>query len=357
MLKHTLISTLLPAVLLISFYLSAGEKPTERTENCTTEECHNSYGQQQYVHKPVARGVCKFCHDLVDPEEHSFRLFRTGRELCGACHEEQTRDLITIPSLGQFKPKAQLGKSKYLHEPMEDGNCTDCHDPHSSDNEFLVSSANLADLCRECHEINEHAKNPHEPVADGDCNKCHNSHGSDYHFLLIDSQRQLCLSCHEDTKAELERFKYIHPSVLDRGCSECHEPHGSDYFRLLIKRYVPEFYAPFDVSNYDLCFSCHREDKVLIDKTEILTEFRNGTTNLHYLHVNLPERGRTCRTCHATHASNEPRHLRKNVPYGGWEIPIQFEQTSTGGGCAPGCHDHRLYDRIKPIIYTPDNNP
>ena len=351
MLKHTH-TAVLPLVILLSLScLRAEEKPTERTEDCVTAECHNSYLQKKYVHKPVALGVCKFCHKYVDPKEHSFELFRTKEELCGSCHEEQTRDLTIIPSVEQLTPKALIGKGKYLHEPLEEGKCIDCHNPHSSDYEFLLSAAKIGESCLgECHQINENVKDPHKPVADGECNLCHNSHSSDYSNLLIDSEKQLCISCHEETQAELDRFRYVHPPVVSRGCKDCHEPHGSDYFRLLVKQYPREFYAPFDISNYDLCFSCHQADKVLVQETEDLTDFRNGTTNLHYLHVNNPVKGRTCRTCHATHASNEPKHLRKTVPYGGWGIPIQFEKTETGGSCSPGCHALRAYDRINPVV-------
>jgi len=347
-----------PALLLV-FFLSftclwAGQKPTEPTENCVSRECHNSYRQKKYVHKPVALGVCKFCHKSVNPKEHSFRLFRTRKELCGTCHQEQTTDFKMVASAEQLKPKAQVGKGKYLHKPVEEGKCLDCHNPHSSDYQFLRKAATVAELCPKCHEKTESVKYPHKPVADGMCNLCHDSHGSNYRSLLLNNQRQLCFSCHEDTKAELDRYKYIHKPVVDQGCTVCHASHGSDYFRLLIKEYTPEFYAPFDISNYDLCFSCHKADKVLFKETENMTDFRNGKDNLHYLHVNTSERGRTCRTCHATHASNEPKHLRKVVPYGGWEIPIKYEKTETGGSCSPGCHNPRAYDRINPVIYKSD---
>lgn len=357
MFKRTYMSALLWAVLLSFPCLWAGQKPTELTENCATGECHNSYRQKKYVHQPVALGVCKFCHKSVDPKKHSFKLFRTRTELCGSCHQEQTRDLNTIPSIEQLRTKApRVGKGKYLHKPLEEGKCLDCHNPHSSDYKFLVPTATVAELCRKCHEKKEDVKNSHAPVAEGKCTLCHNSHSSNYRSLLINNQRQLCLSCHEDTKAELEKFKYVHKPVVDRGCRVCHEPHGSDYFRLLIKKYTPEFYAPFEISSYDLCFSCHQADTVLVEETENLTDFRNGKMNLHYLHVNTPDKGRTCRACHATHASNEPKHLRKKIPYGGWGIPIQFEKTETGGGCSPGCHNPRAYDRIKPVIYVSDKN-
>jgi len=250
-----------------------------------------------------------------------------------------------------MRQKAQVGKGKYVHKPIEEGKCLDCHNPHSSDYPFLRRAATDEELCRKCHEKREPVKYSHKPVADGKCSLCHDNHSSNFSRLLISNQRHLCFSCHEETKAELDKYKYVHKPVLDRGCTVCHAPHGSDFFRVLTKEYTPEFYASFDISNYDLCFSCHQADKVLVKETEKLTDFRNGKTNLHFLHVNTSEKGRTCRTCHATHASNEPRHLRKVVPYGGWGIPIQYEKTETGGGCSPGCHSPRAYDRIKPVVY------
>jgi len=350
---YTLLMVVMPSL----SCLWASQKPTESTESCSTPKCHNSYRQKAFVHKPVKLGVCKFCHKSVDPKKHTFKLVRTRSELCGSCHQEQTSDAKVIPSVGQLRPKTQVGKGKYVHKPLEEGKCLDCHNPHGSDYKFLLSAAKVADLCPKCHKKNEIVKNPHNPVAEGECNRCHDSHNSNYRYLLVNNQRALCFSCHEDTKAELDRYRFVHEPVVDRECAVCHEPHGSDYFRLLIKEYSAEFYAPFDISNYDLCFSCHQADKVLVKETEDLTDFRNGKMNLHYVHVNTPERGRTCRACHATHASDEPKHLRKKVPYGGWEIPIQFEKTESGGSCSPGCHDSRAYDRIKPVIYVSDKKP
>jgi hypothetical protein len=35
------------------------------------------------------------------------------------------------------------------------------------------------------------------------------------------------------------------------------------------------------------------------------------------------------------------------VPFGdaGWMLKINYEQTTGGGTCAPGCHESRTYDR------------
>ena len=138
----------------------------------------------------------------------------------------------------------------------------------------------------------------------------------------------LCESCHnepvktEDGKtvpsftAQIQNKKSLHGPVAQKDCSGCHATHGSEHFRLLVKDYPPVFYAPFSVDNYALCFSCHPQSLVLTERTSDLTEFRNGDLNLHYVHVNKAPRGRTCRSCHATHASDLPKHIRETVPYG-----------------------------------------
>jgi len=80
-------------------------------------------------------------------------------------------------------------------------------------------------------------------------------------------------------------------------------------------------------------------------KTTTLTKFRNGDQNLHYLHVNKDERGRTCRACHEVHASQQKHQIRDAVPYGhtGYMLKINFTQTATGGTCAKTCHVTRSY--------------
>ena len=321
--------------------------------SCLTSKCHSDIDKALVVHGPVQAKGCTICHIptsepqlvkgkkelLADlPKDHPplFKIDKLHIEsTCFLCHDD----------FGDL-----LKKATSIHSAIKEQGCPSCHNPHASDYEFLISSAKIGDMCSECHEMDANLKHPHEPVAKGECTKCHDSHSSDFKNLLIEDQKQLCFSCHEATKEELEKSKYVHRPVVERECSVCHLPHGSDYYRMLVANYPAEFYAPFDVSIYDLCFSCHKADKVLVEKTEDLTDFRNGEKNLHYKHVNMPEKGRTCRTCHATHASNEPKHLRKTVPYGGWGIPIQFEKTETGGSCSPGCHALRAYDRINPVV-------
>ena len=110
--------------------------------------------------------------------------------------------------------------------------------------------------------------------------------------------------------AEIVNPKLVkHGPVKDGTCSGCHDVHGSNVTRLLAKPYPETFYAKFDPDNFALCFSCHDKKLVETKEAEGLTGFRNGTQNLHYVHVDK-EKGRTCRACHETHAGPNPVQLR-----------------------------------------------
>ncbi len=114
------------------------------------------------------------------------------------------------------------------------------------------------------------------------------------------------------------------------------------------------------MESYDLCFTCHDKQLALLKETPGLTAFRNGTSNLHFVHVNKPDRGRSCRACHSIHSSPNELHVRDSVPFGSWQLPINVRKTDTGGGCSPGCHKAYSYDRDKPVSYlqaTPATQP
>ena len=138
-------------------------------------------------------------------------------------------------------------------------------------------------------------------------------------------------------KQLLAENPHQHGPVADKDCSACHNPHGGDNFRLLTKVYPAEFYSPYDPKLYALCFDCHEESMVKDPKTTTLTKFRNGDQNLHYVHVNKDERGRTCRACHEVHASKQAHQIRDAVPYGhtGYMLKVNFTQTPNGRHVRP----------------------
>jgi hypothetical protein len=136
-------------------------------------------------------------------------------------------------------------------------------------------------------------------------------------------------------------------------CFQCHDLHRSEHRKLLRTHFPEEYYLEFESGSYDLCWRCHERSIVLEEKTGRVTGFRNGTRNLHFVHVNQ-RKGRSCKACHTTEAqSSQDSLMRDAVPFGsgGWKLPIQFTRFDTGGNCVVGCHREMTYDRDDPASY------
>jgi len=357
--------------------------------------CHEKFPVKKLTHSPVEEGECVACHS-PHGSPYKFQLLAKGGELCFNCHDEE------------------LAAEKYVHGPVAVGGCVACHDPHTADFDMNLraESPNLCYMCHtdKAEAIND-SEFVHTPVAE-DCVLCHNPHSAPKQFMLQEESPELCLDCHddksehiaaatvkhgaletdrtclnchdahmsniamnllmepldlclschdreykkEDGKTIMDMKKWLaentdhHGPIKMKDCSGCHDPHGSINFRILRNPYPPTFYKAFKTDNYNLCFSCHEKTIVLNPETTKLTNFRNGNENLHFKHVNKPVKGRTCRACHETHASNYPKHIREAVPFGAWELPVNFEKTGTGGSCTPGCHKIKKYDRVNKEI-------
>jgi len=267
----------------------------------------------------------------------------TGRAMCIVCHTDMAAQFA---GLG-FRHKAAME------------NCTNCHSPHASDQSYGLKFA-IPELCIKCHEDilggQETVKVRHSPVTEeAACLNCHDPHASEENWLLVADGVDICMQCHDDPvemdqyalkpmKQLLAENPYHHGPIQSRECSGCHNPHGSSFFRLLTDDYPAENYAPFFESRYGLCFQCHESTLATKESTTTLTEFRDGDRNLHYVHVNKSEMGRTCRLCHEAHASSSPKYIPESVPFGTWDLPIVFKKTENGGSCEPGCHAAKNYE-------------
>jgi predicted CXXCH cytochrome family protein len=308
--------------------------------------CHQMVKQNdKYVHGPVAAGECLACHDPHGSDEpQQVRMF--GAELCERCHVEM---------------KARLVEKRFTHAPVKE-DCSSCHNPHASPSKYQIRVDN-AEQCLGCHKTLRKelvtARVQHEAVAvDRECVNCHDPHASDLDKQLKGSSMELCLSCHDkeqdapggkvqNVKSWLETHTDLHGPIRQQDCVGCHLPHDSEHFRLLRKDYPEKFYSPYDPKNYELCFMCHEPDLAKVERTSTVTGFRDGDRNLHFLHVNRTEKGRTCRACHEAHSSTMPKHLRETVPFGEWQLPVGYQPTPDGGRCTPGCHLPMEYSRGK----------
>jgi len=119
------------------------------------------------------------------------------------------------------------------HLPVENGECSSCHNPHQSDNKKLLLKVD-AKLCFDCHEDLQQkltkAAFKHDPAGNGDCGSCHNAHASAESGLLLKERAQICFECHE--QKDMAAVK-AHANVLQKSCLECHDPHfGQDKYLL-----------------------------------------------------------------------------------------------------------------------------
>ena len=302
-----------------------------------------------WTHAPFAAGDCSICHERNDAKNPG-KLQTQGNALCFTCHEE-------------FQP---IMARKHPHAPAK-ASCTACHNAHDATQRKLLH-AEASALCAGCHpavgELAARAPVKHDALAQGQkCMNCHNPHAANVEKLLVQLPFDLCVSCHavdglkDEGGRSLTNFqrwlaenKEWHAPVAAKDCSSCHQPHGGPNFRLLTSAYPPEFYAPYDPRNYALCFGCHNDQAVKVAETDSLTGFREGKRNLHFVHVNKMDRGRTCRACHEVHASKQAHQIRDGVPYGskGWVLKINYTKTASGGSCARTCHDTKGYERAGP---------
>ncbi len=152
--------------------------PAASTASCISGKCHKDVGAKRYIHGPIGSGSCEVCHPVVAwvESKHPAIQTRTDAERCLFCHAEAEH----------------LTNQKYVHTPVKRRECIACHDPHQSDNLFLLkisSSSSMkksSDLCFTCHDRTRAYWNTgfHGAVALLECNVCHDPHGSPHPYQL-----------------------------------------------------------------------------------------------------------------------------------------------------------------------------
>lgn len=306
-------------------------------------ECHDDVMEGKYQHEPANEGYCVECHDPHASPNRKLLKNPDIPELCWECHDDHGE---------------AMSSATYQHEATED--CTNCHNPHSGEHPRMLLAKGRK-LCGECHddvvELVDEAEVDHgAATTKKECLNCHSPHAADTAPLLVDTPQNLCLGCHGrpvrsgrsillNMKAWLADNDMQHKPLSEKGCTACHRPHGGEHFRLLKAAFPTSFYSRFSAGRYGLCFSCHDSGALASPRTRSLTGFRDGDRNLHYLHVNRGEKGRSCRACHDPHAAMNGHLVRDYVRFGQWLLPVEFEGTPTGGSCQPGCHPPASYDR------------
>jgi predicted CXXCH cytochrome family protein len=304
--------------------------------------------------RPAAQGQCLDCHAYEEPAEHAFALVVPAEELCWECHDVGDEDVVHAPvdegnCTGCHDPHGSdqpvmLSKDlsrglcldchdvpywdrKFIHGPAAAQACTACHEPHASPHEKLLSSA-PTELCFGCHSgmvpADTTTVHRHKPVEDG-CAGCHDAHATDFRYQLRGETPQLCFTCHDDVKQALNGATAVHGPVLaPEGCASCHNPHYSAFPSLLTK--TPN----------GLCLDCHNkpietdDGRTLADLSALL----EANPNRHG-----PVREGDCAACHQPHAGEHEGLLNAAFPLA-FYAPFDFERYEL---CF-NCHDEELVE-------------
>jgi predicted CXXCH cytochrome family protein len=231
-----------------------------------------------------------------------------GSETCAACHDAQSKD-VSGTKHGMLE-NLRAWKGKVV-------GCESCHGPGkahvegSGDKTKIISFKNknakeIAETCLGCHA----GKEEHSNFRRGDhwrnnvgCTECHTAHGSKPVLakadsltlvggasrqnpsvaMLKNSEPQLCISCHSETKAQFT--KPFHHKVLEgtMKCSDCHNPHGG----------FEQKQTKLSVGIDAACIKCHTD--------------KQGP----FVFEHAPLKLEGCSTCHIPHGTANPKMLRR----------------------------------------------
>ena len=258
--------------------------------NTTCRQCHAPQFKvvnAPFGHPPVQDESCDFCHSPHGSDNRSL-LNEPQTVLCFECHDMDELTVVT----------ASTGESEdvQLHQPVAEGNCGGCHDPHGSFIEGLLNREK-AELCYNCHtqeKVTFATGNVHEPVADGNCAACHTPHGGTDEALRVLAEPQLCLGCHDFSIPPLEG-SHEGFNVTASKCTACHNPHNSPGDHLL-NTVTHEPFVDRD------CESCHEDGVGAVVQFEAdmclmcHDDKEGGTGHQHTGEVK-------CIDCHSPHAS------------------------------------------------------
>ncbi len=203
-------------------------------------------------------------------------------------------------------------KNPYVHTPVKTGECSGCHNPHSSYQGKLLA-ADSGKICYQCHAmmVSEKARSTHKVVVEGNCVKCHDPHAANNKFNLIKTGNELCFECHKEMAERITKVKFKHNPV-EKGCLNCHNPHASEQAGALLKNSLPA-----------LCIQCHKTDRPSFADRHMGYPVTNGRcTSCHNPHgsdrgvilfdnVHKPVASRMCNQCHVEPTSKTPFATKK----------------------------------------------
>lgn len=241
--------------------------------------CISCHPKKEFSGKVVHEPVAQGkCTQCHNPHVAKFKglLQKQGGDLCYSCHGEAQK------AFGQG----------VQHQPVREGQCLACHSAHASAQKGLLSRP-IAESCFKCHEAlakNEFSRK-HKPFAEGKCVACHKPHYADNYQLLKEDSDKLCLGCHSQPDALTSHKGF--PGKAGK-CLSCHNPHGGKGKGLI----RANIHAPFKKG----CTSCHGKEA---KGSELCLSCHAGVREQMLApHTHMFAGDGTCVECHSPHASD-----------------------------------------------------
>jgi DmsE family decaheme c-type cytochrome len=249
---------------------AGAEQCAECHEDVAKGLTHTMHGQKGFLMK--SDKGCETCHGPGEAhiegegDLSKIRRFQTlkaseASAVCLECHENGDRMFW----------RGNTHDSRNLA-------CTECHTIHSAKSDrFQLKTVKYDDTCFTCHlQIKAQIqKSSHHPIREGliSCFDCHNPHGTQIDKMVTaESVNEKCYQCHTEKRGP---FLWDHPPVVEN-CLNCHNPHGSNHDKLLV------------AGRPHLCQQCHgnetRHPGTLYDASNVLTsnrEFNRACSNCH----------------------------------------------------------------------------
>jgi predicted CXXCH cytochrome family protein len=187
--------------------------------------------------------------------------------------------------------------------------------------------------CYKCHQSKVTAPFVHSAMASKECTPCHNATGGNHQankalYAVKDKSSKLCYECHDNQSTK----KSVHGPIQEDSCLGCHAPHAAKQ-KFQLGESTPE-----------LCFGCHDKALLMEKDTQKATGYRDGTSNLHFLHAG-EKNGIPCLTCHDVHASDQLHLIRPKGTNGKEAVTLTYKESDKGGNCTTSCHDALGYER------------
>ena len=199
--------------------------------------CHADVGKRvtaaKVQHRPVAEaGSCGSCHSTHFSQAKGL-LPTDEKSLCLGCHgvdnlgkpalKNIRKELLEKPAPQRARAKKDDSgpkEKKYLHGPLREGRCADCHDPHGSDFTRILTGPYPADIYA-----------PYKVGVYDFCLQCHDKN-------LLRFEETTIYTRFRNGKQNLH-YLHVADGRKGRTCKVCHEPHASDGAKLISEQGMP----------------------------------------------------------------------------------------------------------------------